>query len=78
MVKVKCTYFKRSGKYYSDGEAEFDKSLFDRLSYPSEYGRRLRELGLLPGLNSGKWSEFFVIDVENLYSELVTPIWEDE
>ncbi len=75
MIKIKCTYFKESGKYYSDGEGEFEESLFERLSYPSEYGKKLRELKLLPGLQSGNWNDYFVIDVENLYSELVLPIW---
>lgn len=68
---IYCVYFKDSGKYKYDGEARFDLSLFDGCIYPSEYGKRLRALKLLPGLESGHWSGPFTVEVYDKYTELV-------
>lgn len=71
-IKIKCVYFKSSGKYYSDGCEWFEKTLFDKCVYPSEYGKRLLELGKLPGLNSGIWQDgFLTVKVQGMYTELV-------
>jgi len=73
-MKIKCTYFKASGKYYADGEGVFDPALFEGCIYPKEIGVRLRELGKLPGLNSGTWLDgYFVVEPEDSYPELVKP-----
>ena len=74
MIKIKCEYFKKSGKYYTSGEGEFSEELFKDCIYPREYGEKLRELALLPGLNSGTWLEgYFTID-NGSYTELVMPV----
>lgn len=77
-MKVRCTYFKESGKYYCDsteeGEwTEFPDGMFVSCIYPSQIGRRLRELEKLPGLVNGTWNGPFTITVEGKYTELVLP-----
>jgi hypothetical protein len=57
MVRVKCTYFKERGKWYTDGDEEYDEAIFDGCIYPVDYGLRLQELGHLPGLQSGTWKD---------------------
>lgn len=74
MIAVTCVYFKPSGKWYTDGTDEFPKSLFEGCIYPRDYGRRLNELKLLPGLQSGTWNDGpFTVDVQDKYVELVIP-----
>lgn len=70
-IKIKCTYFKPSGKWYADGVDEFDSELFVGCIYPKEYGVRLLQLQRLPGLSSGTWHGPFTVDVQDKYEELV-------
>lgn len=72
-VKIKCTYFKPSGKYYADGCEWFAKKLFEGCIYPISYGKRLLELKSLPGLRSGIWDGPFTVKVQGKYTELVIP-----
>lgn len=72
-MKIKCTYFKASGKLYADGELEYDPAIFVGLTYPREYGVRMNEMGILPGLHSGTWDGPFVCHPEDAYPELVLP-----
>lgn len=75
MITISCVYFKPSGKLYTSGTEEFDESLFEDCIYPVEYGRRLNQLQLLPGLQSGSWNDRpFTVDVQDKYVELVIPI----
>lgn len=89
MVTVKCVYYKESGKYYSTGEGTFSPDLFKECRpayrdptrrvdciYPSDYGKRLRELGRLPGLHSGAWQGPFTCEIVGSYTELILPIKE--
>lgn len=71
IIQVKCVYFKPSGKWYSYGAAQFDKALFEGCIYPREYGNRLRQKLLLPGLHDGYWNGPFTVETE--YVELVLP-----
>jgi hypothetical protein len=71
MVLVECVYFKDTGKRYTDAQGEFPESWFEGCIYPRDYGRRLRELGKLPGLISGRWEGPFTIEVYDKYTELV-------
>lgn len=73
-IHIKCIYFSPSGKYKYDGSGYFDKSLFHGCIYPNEFGKRLRELHSLPGLQSGKWKSAFTVETD--YTELV--LGEDE
>ena len=68
---VRCIYFKKSGKFYGDGELTMDFP--DSLIYPSEFGVFLRKEKKLPGLSSGNWVGPFSIEVSELYTELVLP-----
>ena len=73
-MKIKCTYFKDTGKFYTEGEEEFDyDTLLKGLIYPREIGGRLKELCRLPGLQSGTWNGPFVVEPEDTYPELVLP-----
>jgi hypothetical protein len=57
MYKVKLDYFKRSGKWYSDGEYETEKSeLFEIWEEVGEMAEKKR----LPGLMEGH-SDFVVL-----------------
>jgi hypothetical protein len=74
LVLVVCHYYAKTGKWKYTGAAYFPKTLFENCIYPSEYGKKLRELNKLPGLRSGTWSDFFTVEVEDKYSELVLPL----
>jgi hypothetical protein len=63
VLKIKCTYFKEGGKYYTEGEDEFPSDLFEHHFNPRQYGRRLLELKRLPGIAGGTWDGPFVIEV---------------
>lgn len=68
---VKCIYFKSSGKYYTEGSINVDDSVINEFIYPRAIGKRLNELKMLPGLNSGEWKHSFVCYPEDLYPELI-------
>lgn len=76
--KVKLTYFKRSGKYYSDGEyvsgTENMWGLFDEV-------RALQRNGELPGLIEGGGKEFFIhvdpVEHPMGYPALIHPLGSD-
>lgn len=70
-VKIRCRYFKPSGKYYSEGCEWFERALFHGCVFPVEYGRRLLSLAILPGLQSGTWDGPFTVSVCGKYEELV-------
>lgn len=55
--KVKLTYFKSSGKYYTDGEYETKET---ELYLIYREVRELKRMGKLPGLAEGH-SDFFVL-----------------
>lgn len=69
-ILIRCVYFAKSGKYKYDGEELFDETFFVGCIYPREFGERLRQSRKLPGLESGYWSERFIVEVQNLYTEL--------
>lgn len=46
-MHIEITWFKREGKYYSEGEAEYDCNLFHEAI--DEFKRQLK-LGIRPGL----------------------------
>lgn len=56
-MKVKLTYFKQSGKYYSEGEYDTEKEYLFKVF---EEVKKMAEDGCLPGLMSGR-SEFHVL-----------------
>jgi hypothetical protein len=60
-VRIRCTYFKYSGKYYCSGEGVFHVSDFKDCIYPKEYGQKLNNLEKLPGLHSGTWDAYFTV-----------------
>jgi hypothetical protein len=69
---IKLTYFKRSGKYYSDGsyysEKEYMCEIFDEVADMNAHF-------LLPGLNSGDWYGIIHIHSDthpNAYPGLIT------
>jgi len=70
-MQIKCVYYKDSGKFYTEGEADFDESIFQGCLYPKEVGIRLNELKLLPGLQSGTWDQPFTCYPLDLYPELI-------
>ena len=74
LIIITCTYFKGSGKYYTDGTECFPVSIFKDCIYPRDYGERLRDLRKLPGLESGYWPDYFTVTVK--YTELVIPVEE--
>ncbi len=60
MTKIKLTYFKKSGKYYT--EAEFESQYnSDRLWLITDEVKRMQMEGNLPGLISGGGLRFFVL-----------------
>lgn len=69
--KVKCVYYKDSGKYYGEGETVIDlvAPSFKGCIYPIDFGRRMNMLHRLPGLQSGSWRGPFTIEME--YIQLV-------
>lgn len=77
LVKCKFTYFKPSGKWYTDGEGAVDVKQYYDLG---EAIRKLREDRKLPGITRG--DEFFIV-VEPLEPDewkiplLITPasVW---
>lgn len=60
-MKAKLTYFKESGKYYTDAETEvYGNDFWDGVVAV----RRLREQRCLPGLASGQWDNSILIVFE--------------
>lgn len=57
-MKVKLTYFKNSGKYYSDGE--YNTSLENGYEIYGEV-RSFQDIGILPGLSTGKWEGYILV-----------------
>ncbi len=58
MTKVKLTYFKESGKYYSDGEYETDLQEWHDVIKDIKIKQ---EEGNLPGLVEGGGQEFMIL-----------------
>lgn len=60
VLRVRLVYFKRSGKYYTEGK-------FETLGYPYtmsylyDYVQKLRRRGVLPGLACGAGKEFIIL-----------------
>lgn len=57
MANIKLQYFKKSGKFYSDGEYE------TQLTHPHEVSDEIRQMqvdGKLPGLVDGSGKEFYI------------------
>lgn len=57
MVKIKVTWYKKSGKYYAEGE-------FEGSIYPFEYLKQfneMRDVGIRPGLTSSMTQEFHAL-----------------
>lgn len=82
LVKFKLTYFKPSGKYYSEGEEEFDCRLCQdgNTVYMPDYVGRIRGLrrnagqgAHLPGLNSLWLNGYVLIDCEDGVPCLLLP-----
>jgi hypothetical protein len=77
---ITCTYFKESGKFYTQGTARYELddpmfhdprfhlSILDACIYPKQYGIALKSNGRLPGLDSnagGTWDWHFTVVVNN-------------
>lgn len=73
VIGIRCIYFKSSGKYYTNGEESYPRETFKGCFYPSDLGKRLRELHKLPGIQNGYWSDYFILEPEGMYPELVLP-----
>lgn len=62
MKKVKLTYFKDNGKYYSVGEYEssfdFDYDIYTEVRV---WAGGLENLGSLPGLSSHSWDGYVLV-----------------
>jgi hypothetical protein len=58
IAKVKLTYFKESGKYYSNGEYETKQQMMYDVY---EEVRQMQKDGKLPGLVDGGGKEFTVL-----------------
>lgn len=71
-IKVKLTYFKRSGKYYTEGEYETEHQWLHDIA---DEIRKMRIEGNLPGIN-GAGSEFIIHvdmgDAPNAVPALIT------
>lgn len=71
-IKVKLTYFKRSGKYYSEGEFETENQWLHEIT---DEVRKMRADGKLPGL-SGPGLDFIIQvdmgDAPNAVPALIT------
>jgi hypothetical protein len=61
MQKVELTYFKQSGKYYSEGELEVDARLY--MHHIFDEVRRLLKARTLPGLVEGHSNYIVLVDV---------------
>lgn len=81
--EVKLTYFKFTGKYYSEGsfetETEYDWDIYRQV-------REMLEQKKLPGLIEGVNDHFVLVEIENgvpalvhlLHSDLVDSLWDDK
>ena len=71
-MKVKLSYFKPSGKWYSDGEFDAEPKALYEIWHEVE---RLRDRGRLPGLMPGHSPYIVFVDVpehEHNHPHLVT------
>lgn len=59
MRKIKLTYFKRTGKYYTEGSYNSKKE--NDFEVYSEV-RHMNEKGWLPELSSGRWDGYIVVE----------------
>ncbi len=79
-MKVNITYFKNSGKYYDDGEYESSFSFGESWKIYDEV-RAFQSSGILPGLSSGKWEGYILVNPEDGVREaqgLLLPGLQDE
>ncbi|QSM00860.1 hypothetical protein YerA41_159 [Yersinia phage YerA41] len=67
-IKVKLTYFKRSGKYYTEGEYESEHKWLHDIT---DEIRKMRSEGKLPGINGA--GEDFIIHVDMGDAETAVP-----
>ncbi|BES79973.1 hypothetical protein [Yersinia phage vB_Yru_GN1] len=67
-IKVKLTYFKRSGKYYTEGEYESEHKWLHDIT---DEIHKMRSEGKLPGINGA--GEDFIIHVDMGDTETAVP-----
>lgn len=60
-MKVVLTYFKPSGKYYSDGVFDMIPTSLDGVGEIWDAAERRQRDGNLPGLAEGSGREFFIL-----------------
>ena len=61
-IKVQCMYFDHNRKYHCEGEDVYSPSIFDKNDIsPSDIGKKLNNLGKLPGLVNGRWHGHYII-----------------
>lgn len=78
--KFTVRYFKLSGKLYTDGVFDLETNNCGDDQHPIAYMydavdwvRRARTDSSLPGLQSGRWEGFMLVDCEEGYPCLVLP-----
>ncbi len=59
-MEVRLTYFKGSGKYYCDGVYKSTHT-FDTSWLIYAEVRTFQQSGILPGLSSGKWDGYILV-----------------
>lgn len=78
--EVKLTYFKPSGKYYTETTAPFEATDCGQPGHPCCYMNEVadkveatRDHGLLPGLSSGRWAGPILVECEQGHPVLIQP-----
>jgi len=77
--EINITYFKPSGKFYSieyhSGEFEHINDIPDVIYMNDvvDWIKQSREQGILPGLKSGKWEGYILVECLQGYPCLILP-----
>lgn len=75
-IKVRFTYYKRTGKHYSSGVAWYETDDFPGCIYPREFGYRALQLKALPGLLGGTWDGPFTVECKGYPELCIDHVWE--